>query len=231
MARLRAIIFDFNGVLVDDEALHAEAFIGAMSTIGVPLTHASYVADYLGLDDRECMGAVLSDFQRTLSPDELESLFETKCRLYLELLDAAAPFYPGAAETVQRWASSVALAINSGALTHEIELLTGRAGIRPCFSAVVAADQVPRGKPDPIGYLTALERLRSTSSDLADLQPGECLVIEDAPRGIQAARAAGMRCVGVGTSRPLDDLHEADQAFTALADIDLEQLRAVVARP
>jgi sugar-phosphatase len=123
------------------------------------------------------------------------------------------------------------LAINSGALTHEIELLTGRAGIRDCFAAVVAADQVPRGKPDPIGYLTAFDRLRAALPQLADLTPSECVVIEDAPRGLQAARAAGMGCVGIATSRPMADLAAADAVFAALADVDLAALRAAVSSP
>jgi len=229
--RLRAVIFDFNGVLVDDEALHAEAFIRAMATVGISLTHAAYVSDYLGLDDRECMGAVLKDFECSLAPVELETLFETKCGLYLELLAQTAPFFPGAVQCVEKWSKSVTLAINSGALTHEIEILTERAGIRSCFSALVGADQVPRGKPDPIGYLTALERLRGHTPDLADLQPEQCLVIEDAPRGIRAARAAGMRCLGIGSSRPLADLHQADQAVQTLEEVDLDRLRAIMARP
>ena len=87
---------------------------------------------------------------------------------------------------------------------------------------------MPRGKPDPIGYLTALERLRADTESLADLRAEECVVIEDAPRGIRAAKDAGMGCIGVGTSRPLADLDLADHAVAALQDIDLEVLRAVV---
>jgi beta-phosphoglucomutase len=231
MAELRAVIFDFNGVLVDDEALHAQAFVQAMATVGVPLTHAAYVADYLALDDKGCMEAVLANFHKDLPPPEREALFHRKCDFYLDLLADAAPFYPGAIDVVRRWSETVPLAINSGALTHEIELLTGRAGIRDCFAAVVAADQVPRGKPDPIGYLTAFHRLRAALPQLADLAPAECVVIEDAPRGLQAARAAGMGCIGIATSRPATDLAAAAAVFGALADVDLAALRAAVSSP
>lgn len=221
----RLIIFDFNGVIVDDEHLHYRAFAQVLQEDGLTLTEREYFEHYLGLDDRGFFRQALSDkWRRPPAAAEVRALVERKADVYLELLGddpATLPLFPGVVELVRRSAEHLPLAINSGARRREIELILERAGLRDCFPVVVSADEVEEGKPSPEGYLTALRRVRREVEGCRDVQPAQCLVIEDAPHGIAAAHAAGMRCVAVASSRPKSELAAADAVVERLEELDL----------
>jgi beta-phosphoglucomutase len=213
---IRAVIFDFNGVITDDEALHYQAFAEALGRQGRELTRAAYDEHCLGRPDLDCALAVGSE-----DAEEAARLVRGKAQIYARFMEDGIPLFPGAAALVRALAARVPLAINSGAPRGEIEVVLAHAGLREAFTEVVTADDHPLGKPHPEGYLLALAGLRARHPDL---QARDCLVIEDAPAGVHAARDAGMRCLAVTHSHPAADLSEAGRVVGAIAEIDVDEL-------
>lgn len=217
---LKAIIFDFDGVLADTEPLHFRMFQQVLQEEGLPLSERDYYQKYVGFDDRGCFHAVLSEHGRDAAPATIHRLVERKAAMMLGHLTAAGVVYPGAAEFVKSVAGRHRLAIVSGALRHEIELILKTAGMRDDFEHITTAEDVRDGKPAPEGYLHALHSLNRRAPLLA----AECLVIEDTLFGIQAAHAAGMRCLAVCTTFTTDRLGTADAVAATLKDCDLASL-------
>ena len=214
---LKAIIFDFNGVIVDDEPLHLELFRKVLQEEMIFLTDEDYHEKYLGYDDRGCFTAVLCDNSRT--PDAaneafIQELIDRKAEYYRQAIQERMLLFPGVVDLVRRSAEAYPLAITSGALRSEIEFVLERGEIRNCFQVIVAAEDVSECKPDPEGYLKALEQLNAALN--AEIQAHECLVIEDSLAGIEAAKAAGMRCVAVTNSYSAQELTAADSVVTSL---------------
>ena len=218
---MNAVIFDFNGVIVDDEPQHMRAFATVLKTQGVELTEASYFERYLGFDDRDLFRRVLADHGRTPSTDEVAALVADKAEAYLRELEGGFELCAGAADLVQACAKRYPLAIGSGARHHEIVLILERSGLDDCIDVIVSADDVSAGKPDPETYQKAFDVLCSRH---AGLRPEDCVVIEDAPNGIRAARGAGMRTIAVCASRSRADLAEADRIVDSLADLSASDL-------
>lgn len=224
---LRAVIFDFNGVIIDDEHHHFEAFRIVLAEEGISLTEEDYVGLYLGFDDRSMLAAVLESEGGSSAAAGLDQLLQRKAEAYLKRLEAGIVLFPGAKELVKDLSRELPLAINSGARRHEIELVLQRSGLTGCFSVIVSADEIRAGKPDPEGYLTTCRHLRESDPRCPDLEPTQCLVIEDAPSGIEAARCAGMACLAVSHSRPAEDLVGAHEVISTLKGLDLEHLSLV----
>lgn len=217
----QAIIFDFDGVIADDEPLHLAAFQGALASDGITITREQYYARYLGFDDRSAIMEAFRDAGRAPSPGRLQALLAAKAEQFLALVRAGAPIFPGVPAFVRGVSARVPLAIASGALRHEIELILAQAGLTDCFSALVSAEDVREGKPSPEGFLLALERLRARQANLA---PDRCLVIEDSQPGLEAARRAGMRCLAVTSSYPPEALGGADLIVGTLEGLGWERL-------
>src|SRR5262249_24797423 len=188
-----AILFDFNGVLIDDEPQHCDALIATLAEYGHTLDRDTYYAGYLGFDDRECfrftfqrMGHATDDGAIAAAVEPKHIHYERAIRDQLRLVPGAGAFGETAAfEGYQ-------LAIVSGALRREIELVLDLTGLRPHFAEIVAAEDVTACKPDPQGYRRAREMLA--------LSPNRCVVVEDSLQGLAAARAAGLRCAMLSTS-------------------------------
>ena len=222
---IRAIIFDFNGVILDDEHLHFEAFQESLANADLTLTQDLYLTHYLGLNDWGFFEAFLKDHNATHAKGRsIDQWVEAKSEIYLRLLANEMPLFPGAKSCIQHLAQNVTLAINSGARRHEIENTLKWAQLTSCFQTVFSADEIRNGKPAPDGYLAAFEALKEQSPALHDLQTSECLVIEDAPHGIAAAHAAGMPCVGVAQSQPASDLHMADWVIETVTEFNWENI-------
>ena len=217
---LKAIIFDFDGVLADTEPLHFKMFQRVLHEDGLPLREQDYYRKYVGLDDKGCFQAVLSAHGRPASPETVRRLVERKAALMLEQITITPVVYPGIENFVKRAAGRHRLAIVSGALRHEIELILERVGLRSSFEHITAAEDIRNGKPDPEGYLHALQALNRRVA----VQASDCLVIEDTIAGIQAAHAAGMRCLAVSTTYPADQLAGADAVTSTLKGYDLSAL-------
>lgn len=225
-AKLKAIIFDFNGVIVDDEPLHLELFRRVLSEEGVALSDEDYHAKYLGYDDRGCFVAALTDagkVEAAMNAAFIHELIERKAAYYCRAIEERFLLFPGVVELVKRLAERYPLAIVSGALRGEIELVLARGGIRECFGVIIAAEDVSACKPDPEGYVKALAALNVQAGAVA-IRPDECLVIEDSIAGVEAARAAGMRIAAVTNSYTAEELSVADAIVTTLAGFEPERL-------
>ena len=192
---VRALIFDFDGVLADTEALHCAAFQAAAASIGLTMTRDEYFHCFLGLPDRDCLNALCVRAGRQLTAAALDELCARKRTEFAQLLPAA-QLYAGVADSLSRLHAHFTLAIASGAFRDEIEPILLRAKVRQLFAAVVGAEDVRAGKPAPDPFLRALDEIRHGDPVLT---AAACVVIEDSPNGVAAARAAGMRCVGVTT--------------------------------
>jgi HAD superfamily hydrolase (TIGR01509 family) len=209
---IRAVIFDFNGVLVDDEDVHFELFREVLHEEGVTIDARQYHECYLGLDDRGCFEAALLKAGQAAAGSRLDDLIARKARRYVTVATAGLRFFPGAARCLTTLGARWPLAINSGALRPEIEFALDRLGCREWVAAIVSAEDTTRCKPDPQGYLLALDALRQHETDgaaLANLQPGQCVVVEDSLAGVASARGAGMWAVGITHTYPAQALHEA----------------------
>ncbi len=219
---LRAIIFDFNGVVVNDEPLHYRMFQRVFDEERIPFSEEGYYARYLPMDDHTLVRSLFRDLDRPLSAAEEARLVGKKEAYYRETMRAGGvEFFPGVKEFIRRCAQMVPLAIASGAAREEIEFLLASAELRPHFRAIVAAEDVTKGKPDPEIFLKALEALRSARRPgEGDVLAPDTLVIEDSPAGVRGARAAGMRCLAVLHSVSADRLSEANRVVPTLANLD-----------
>ena len=157
---IQAVIFDFNGVLVDDEAVHFELFHEILSQEGVVITNQVYLERYLGYDDRGCFAAALTDVGQTFNDQRLEALIERKAHRYVEVAEQGLTFFPGVAATLTAIARIWPLAICSGALRSEITYALDRLGCLDKVATIIAAEDAHKCKPDPAGYLQVLDALR-----------------------------------------------------------------------
>ena len=212
-----AILFDFNGVIIDDEPQHCDALIATLGEYGYALDRDAYYRDYLGFDDRECFRFTFGKLGRPVDEPALAEAIERKHAHYARALRGSLRLVPGARDFVEAAAlDGYQLAIVSGALRREIELVLDLAGLRPHFAEIVAAEDVSACKPDPQGYNRARVALA--------LAPARCVVVEDSLPGLAAARAAGLRCAMLATSHGEGDCTGADavwQDFTGHAPAEL----------
>ncbi len=197
-----ALLFDFNGVLVDDEAQHCEALQRVLADEGLTLSREQYYADYLGLDDRSGFVEAYRRANRTLTTELLKHLVATKSRVYLELVATSLRLVAGAPEFVRDAAQRFRLGIVSGALRREIDHVLGKTGLAARFEIIIAAEDVSRCKPDPAAYLTAHRAFDQRRA----IAVNQCVVIEDSLHGLKAARAAGMPCVMLTTNHSAQQL-------------------------
>jgi beta-phosphoglucomutase len=228
---LRAVIFDFNGILVDDEPIHWELFRKVLQEEGLALSDREYYERYLGMDDRGCFRAVFKDRGRLLDDASLAKLIERKAAYYRSSIADKMVVFPGVKELVPRLAARFPLAVASGALCGEIELVLKSFGLRIFFRAIASAEDVAEGKPNPEIFLKALEGLNDGLSESGQSEelilPSECLVIEDSKEGILAASRAGMRCLAVANSYPAGELASANAVADSLKEVTIPFLESL----
>lgn len=228
-AVIRAVLFDFNGVLVDDEPIHLEAFQRVLAEEGVSLTAEDYYGKYLGHDDRSCFAAILS----AAPVPRLMRLIARKSSYYQERIrERGYPLFPGAVELVRELAAAGRmLGIVSGALRDEVEGALRQSGLRNVFKTVITAEDVAEGKPDPEGYLRALEALNSVPPLPERLiHPHEVLAVEDSPAGLAAASEVGLVTLGIAQSYPAARLQGADAVAASLRGMTLAGLETLLSR-
>ncbi len=223
---LGAIIFDFNGIIADDEPLHLEMFQKVLAEQGIPLFREEYYRSFLGMDDRDCFKAVLAARKRPADDELVNQLIAKKADCYAQAIKERLIIFPGVKELIGAAAAKYPLAIASGALRHEIEGILNAINLRAAFSAIVSAEDVRRGKPAPDCFVLALERLNQRPS-AAPIAAASCLVIEDSPWGVTAAHAAGMKCLAVTNSYPAGSLTEADHVVSTLEGLPLAALNGL----
>jgi HAD superfamily hydrolase (TIGR01509 family) len=233
---LRAILFDFNGVLVDDEPIHLELSQRVLAEEGITLSAEDYHSRYLGLDDRACFAAALAAAGEAATVPRLMRLIARKASYYQERIRREGyPFFPGAVELVNALAAEGRmLGVVSGALREEAEGALRQAAILDRFKILITAEDVGEGKPNPEGYLRALEALNSLPP-LPErlLHPHEVLAVEDSPAGLAAAAELGLATLGLTHSFPAHRLRGADAVVGSLREVTpelLERLFAEVSR-
>ena len=218
MSGLRAMILDFNGVILDDEPVHCATMQEVLAEEGYRFTEEEYRRDYLALDDRGAFAAALRKMNRPVTEPVLADLIRRKGIRYRARMRQEYRLFPGVADFLREAAGRIPLAIASGALREEIEAALARADLRSCFTAIVSAEEVRRMKPDPEIYRTALERLNGVRPRPAPpIAARQCLAVEDSMAGVQAAQAAGMPCVAVTNSYPAEALAFAEVVVPSLA--------------
>jgi beta-phosphoglucomutase len=220
---LRAVIFDFNGIIVDDEPIHFELFQRVFGEEGIVLTEEAYYARYLGFDDRGAFSFGHREHNRSLSHDKLAELIERKALYYQEAIRNHVAIFPGVKSLVADLAQTLPLAVASGALRYEIETILTTAGLIHHFKAIVSAEDVERGKPEPDIFLKALAELNAQNGNA--IQASECVVIEDSKEGVKGACRAGMNCLAVTNSHPAELLADANAVVKTLEAVTLDFLK------
>ncbi len=195
---IEAVLFDFNGVILDDEPLQMKAYQEALHGHGIALAEENYY-DSLGMDDITFVRATFERAQRELDDATLRAVIERKAELHRGLIEDELPLFPGAVNFIKALSYAYPLAIVSMARRNEIDYALERAGLSDKFEVIISAEDVRACKPDPACYNGALQRLNNNreGSHVLPLHPDECLVVEDSPPGVRAARAAGMRTLAV----------------------------------
>ena len=225
---LQGIIFDFDGVIADSEPLHLKAFQRALAIEGISLDANEYFQRYLGYDDVGVFEALARDRRLGWTGRHITELVTRKGMKLQTLISDGEVLFPGAAAFVQAAAAEVPVAIASGALRHEIVQILEAAGLEQLFAAIVASGDTPESKPSPAPYLLAFERLQERAVN--QLDPQRCVAIEDSVWGLESARQAGLRCVGVTTSYSAAELPAAELIVEGLHTLTLPMLDTLVER-
>lgn len=225
---LRAILFDFNGVLVDDEPVHLQLVGRVLQEEGLEFDTVDYRAEYVGLSDQECFAAYLERSHEASSPLRVQRLVARKARYYQEVMHRRGyPFFPGAIELVEEaYEAGVALGLVSGARREEVDEALAQAALSSRFKVVVTTEDVDRGKPHPEGYRLGLEQL-NTLPPLPQrlIHPHEVLAIEDTPRGLRAALSAGLVTLGLAQTFSRAEMVDADFVVEGLGGSNFAALQ------
>jgi beta-phosphoglucomutase len=225
---LKAILFDFNGVVINDESIHHdlidEILLGENLRPSTLVEHQKFC---LGRSDKIALKDLLEHRGRGISDDYLNSLIEKKAKAYRKKLEQleTLPIYAGIEEClVKVQAQGFKIGLVTGAFRPEVEMILDRANLSQYFSIIVAGNEIKGSKPQPDGYLLAVERFNRLDFNL-QLQPINCLAIEDTFAGIQAAKNAGMQVVGIANTYPFHFMQrKANWAIDYLSDLDLERI-------
>ena len=221
---LKAVIFDFDGVITDSEILHLRAFNQVLRQFGVELATKDYYKEYLGLTDVDCFKLVAQRNELDTDNQPINKLVQQKNQVFEELATTEGRTIegvPGFLRMLQR--NDVPTAICSGALLAEIELILEQAQLRRFFSVIVSAEQVKKGKPNPEGFLLALQKLNEGRKDPIGAE--QCIVIEDSRWGLEAARRAGMHTIAVTNSYGPDQLRLAEKIVARLDALSIGDLQ------
>ncbi len=230
---LKAVLFDFNGVIIKDEAIHQQLIEEVLIAENLRPSPQEYREICLGRSDRICITELLKRRGRIVTESYLNQLLARKAQSYqqqLAKLDKL-PVYPGLEDLIFKIrVAKLPMGVVSGALRCEVELVLERAQLAQYFTVIVAGDDLNVSKPEPDGYLLAVERLNQQYPEL-NAQAADCLAIEDTPAGIEAAKRAGMQVVGVANTYPFHMLQrQASWTVDYLNDLELERVQQVYSR-
>lgn len=226
---IKAIFFDFNGVIINDERLQMAAYQQVLQGHGIELTEAQYFAA-LGMDDRTFVRTALERAGK-LTVETTEAVLQAKAKVHRKMIEEEPPLFPGVVTFLKASARHFSLGLVSMADQNEIRYVFERTRIGKLFSVVVSADDVEVCKPDPECYRRGLEKLNEArrQARLLPLLPPECLAVEDSPPGIQSGKGAGMRTLGVTNTVSDAELRlaGADVVTNSLADWNVDAVRHV----
>lgn len=217
-SKAEAVVFDFDGVVVDTEPLHYAAFQRTLEPLGLHFSWQEYVETYIGFDDRDAFRHAFSSKGITLDQENLHGLIEQKAAFFNEVIRSGVSSYPGVVDLITHLhRNNIPLAICSGALRADIDPILGMLGITDYFDVIVTADDVAASKPDPECYELAFQRLLSSAQ--YGFSKATTMAIEDTPAGISSARAAGLQVCAVTNSYPAARLDQATFVTDSLATL------------
>ncbi len=216
---IRAIVFDFDGVLSDSEPLHLRATQEVLSALDIELTREEYYTQLLGYNDEDCFRIIAERRGWALGESQIAALVFEKARVFERLIENADMLCPGAIECVRRMAAEFPLGIASGALKGEIVSVLRRAGLEQHFRFIVGSGDTPSSKPAPDPYVRAAE--------LHGVAPRECVAIEDSRWGLESARIAGLRTVGITHTYPAQELGAPDRIIHSLDEFTPQLVRSL----
>ena len=225
---LQAVVFDFDGVLANSEPLHLQAFQSVLAERGYALSAQEYYEQYVGFDDESVFRRMAEEWRLGHPEAWVRELMARKAARMQELLTGASALFPGAADCVRSLSARVPVAVASGAARDEILQVLEDAGVAAAFTAVVAAGETPRGKPAADPYRRAVDLMVSALG--TPLEPASVVAVEDSVQGLLAARAAGLRTVGLTTTYRGFERGLADVVLPAVADVTFDRLSALCAR-
>ncbi len=216
---VKAVIFDFDGVIVDTEPLHYKAFQRILEPLGLGFTWDEYIETYMGFDDRDAFKEAFNSKDRQLSQTELNKMVLEKALVFQEVILDGVVAYPGVVKLIKfLHASGIPLAICSGALLSDIVPILELLHISSCFDLIVTADDVQKSKPDPESYQLTFQKLSSLHSD-KNLTFDNTIVVEDTPAGIKSANGAGLSVIAVTNSYPKENLSAAIHIVESLESL------------
>jgi beta-phosphoglucomutase family hydrolase len=217
MTQQRAFIFDMDGTIVDNMGFHTRSWLEFFSRRGHAVDEAAFFAATAGRTGHEIIGQFLGE---GLARDDVTALIDEKEVLYREIYAPHLRAVEGFGALVSAaQAAGIRLAVGTAAPPSNVDFTLDGLGVRELFDTVVGAADVKRGKPEPDVFLLAAERCGA--------DPAHCIVFEDAPLGVEAARRAGMRCIVLTTTLPAEAFSAFDNVICIARDfseIDINNL-------
>ncbi len=226
----KAILFDFDGVILDSEGSHFEAFQRVFGEEGISLTREEYDANCLGFNDLECLRWGLRKAGKIEEPERIREMNDRKAVYFEERVNREMRFFPGVCAFIRAAGERHPLAVTSMARRKEIEGALAKAGLTDLFRLIVSGEEVARTKPDPEPYektLRILNALLSLTGTGREIRSRQCLVVEDSAAGIQSAKAAGMHVLALAQTEEPDRLEAADHVLPSLDGVSLEDVEAL----
>jgi beta-phosphoglucomutase len=227
---LKAVLFNFNGVIIKDGLIHIQLIDEILIQENLQPQRVKEREDFLGISHRAYLQNLLKNRGRVVTEAYMAQLLTRKAQAYLLELEKLEklPLYSGIEDVIfQIRSRHLKMGLVSDALSSEIEMVLTSAKLAEYFPVIVSGDDISSDKPNPEGYLLAVERMNQTYPEL-NLEPDECLVIENTPTGLQAAKRAQMQVVGVANTYPFQMLHrQANWTIDYLIDLDLQQVQEV----
>lgn len=226
----KAIVFDFDGVIVDSEPLHYRAFLQVVERYDIYFDYDQYLQKYVGFDDRDCFRALATHWPASGLPDvndvdAMAALCEQKTRVFGAIVAKGCQPIPGVLELIRHVKTQLPMAIASGANQADIAAVLAQLGLAENFNPIVTADDVEKSKPDPTTYRLAVEGLAQRLPTSKRVTANDCLAIEDTPAGIESAQRAGLKTMGVTTTHQPEALKNADRVITSFENLNVQQLQ------
>jgi beta-phosphoglucomutase len=224
---LKAVLFDFNGVIIKDELIHRELIDELLLAENLPPQGKEFWQVSVGRSDRACLYELLKLRGRFVTDEYLDKLIAKKAIAYRQRLEQleTLPIYPEVVQFINlMYDSGYKLAVVTGAIRSEVELVLQQAEIDRYFGTIVSGDEISQSKPDPEGYLLAVDRLNKLHPDL-NLLPSECIAIEDTFAGLQAVKSAGIQAVAIANTYPFHMLQRrANWTIDCFADLEIDRV-------
>jgi len=221
---LEAVIFDFDGVITDSEILHLRAFNQSLAQYGIEITKNDYYTMYLGFNDTDCYKLLIEKGLLKMDEQQINTLMIQKKKIFEQLAKAEGKMIEGVRDFLNMLEqNNIPMAICSGSLLTEVEMVLEDARLRHLFEVVVSGEQVRKGKPDPEGFLLSLQRLNENREN--PITANQCVVIEDSHWGLEAAKAAGMHTIAVTNSYDAEQLGMAEKIVDRLSELTIDDLQ------